>query len=64
MSFATFVVSRTLGDGVVVAERRVMSSDCSAISPPYAFSMSTRNALNSGVWVFASPTNGVSVLVM
>jgi hypothetical protein len=28
MSFATSSVSRTLGDGIVVAERRVMSSDC------------------------------------
>jgi hypothetical protein len=27
MSFATFCVSRTPGDGVVVAERAVMSSD-------------------------------------
>ena len=64
MSFATFCVSRTPGDGVVVEERRTMSSDCSAMSPPYARSMSTRNALNSGVFTLASPTNGVSVLVM
>jgi hypothetical protein len=27
ISFATSSVSRTLGDGLVVAERRVMSSD-------------------------------------
>src|SRR5258707_1159463 len=32
MSFATSVVSRTDGDGVVVAERRGVSSDCSAMS--------------------------------
>jgi hypothetical protein len=29
---ATFVASRTLGEGVVVAERRWMSRDCSAMT--------------------------------
>src|SRR5262245_39518974 len=32
ISFATSVVWRADGDGVVVAERRVMSSDCSAMA--------------------------------
>ncbi len=33
------------------------------LSSHHAFSTLTRNDLNSGVWVLASPTNGVSVLV-
>ena len=32
ISFATLVASRTLGEGVVVAERRWMSRDCSAMT--------------------------------
>ncbi len=32
MSLATLVVSRTLGLGLVVAERRSISRDCSAIA--------------------------------
>ena len=64
ISLATLPVtgSRTLGDGVVVAERRTMSRDCSAMSASYARSTLTMNDLNSGVWVLPSPTNGVSVL--
>src|SRR5437016_3038797 len=64
ISLATFSVWRTSGDGVVVAERAVISSDWSAIPPPYSLSMVTRNALNSGVFVFASPTEGVRVFAM
>src|SRR5574343_664148 len=65
ISLAISTVCRTCVDGVVVAERCLMSSDCSAISALlYAFSMLTRNALYSGVCVLASPTNGVRVLVM
>ena len=63
MSFATSVVVRTVGGVWVVAERRLMSSDCSVAmaSSPHATggemrSMSTRNALYSGVSMFASPT--------
>ena len=48
---------------VVVAERRTMSSDCSAIFS-YSFSTRTRNDLDSGVCELASPTKGVSVLAM
>jgi hypothetical protein len=32
ISFATFAVSRMLGEGVVVAERRWISRDCSAMA--------------------------------
>src|ERR1700761_4210103 len=68
ISFATVPVtgSRTPGGGVVVADRRLISNDCSAIFylAPYAFSTFTRNDLNSGVCEFASPTTGVNVLVM
>ena len=51
ISFATLPVtgSRTVGGGIVVAETRLISSDCNAISFPYAFSTFTRNDLNSGV---------------
>lgn len=64
ISLATSMVWRWLGESVVVAERRVMSNDCSGmIGSPYIFSMSTRKDLNSGVWEFASPTTGVRVLV-
>src|SRR5271167_2619330 len=64
MSFATSPVyaPRTCGSGSVVAERRMISSDCNGILLSYAFSTLTRNALNSGVCEFASPTDGVSVL--
>ena len=62
ISLATSVVCLAPGAGVVVAERRAISSDCSAMISPYAFSMLTRNALNSGVCALASPTKGVSVL--
>jgi homoserine acetyltransferase len=34
ISLATSVVCRTLGAGVVVAERRAISSDCNAMSYP------------------------------
>ena len=65
ISLAISVVARTMGDSVVVAERRAMSSDYSAMRASlYAFSMFTRNALYSGVWQLASPTTGVRVLVM
>ncbi len=65
ISFATVPVtgSRTDGAGKVVADRRLISSDCSAIASPYAFSTLTRNDLNSGVCELPSPTDGVSVLV-
>ena len=56
MSFATGICSRTSGGCVVVAERRLISSDWSGIAASYAFATFTRNALNSGVWVLASPT--------
>src|SRR6478672_9543322 len=64
ISLATSVVAsaRTFGDGVVVAERRMMSSDCSAMTVSYAFSTLTRNDLNSGVCELPSPTTGVKVL--
>src|SRR6478752_4201636 len=47
ISLATSVVAsaRALGEGVVVAERRMMSSDCSAMTDSYAFSTLTRNDL-------------------
>ena len=62
ISLATSVVWRTEGDGVVVAERCLISSDSNDdIDGLYALSMVTMNALYSGVCVFASPTNGVSV---
>src|ERR1700737_3045588 len=63
ISFATLPVtgSRTEGGWTVVADWRLISNDCSAISPPYAFSTFTRNDLNSGVCEFPSPTDGVSV---
>src|SRR5215467_806538 len=65
MSLETSTVSRADGGGVVVAERCLRSSDCSDdMAAPYAFSMVTMNALYSGVCVFASPTNGVSVFAM
>ena len=48
--------------GRVVAERRMISSDCSAMLSSYTFSTLTRNDLNSGVCELASPTDGVSVL--
>src|SRR5687768_5078495 len=60
MSLATSSVVRTWGLGVVVAERAAMSSDCNE-DMAQAFSMLTMNDLYSGVCVFASPTNGVSV---
>src|SRR6266403_432493 len=68
MSLATVPVyaSRTPGGAVVVAERRTMSRDCSAMSdhlqPAHSFSTLTRNDLNSGVCEMPSPNNGVSVL--
>src|SRR6266404_1430747 len=68
MSLATVPAydSRTPGGAVVVAERRTMSSDCSAMSERlhllHSFSTLTRNDLNSGVCELASPTTGVSVL--
>ena len=58
---------RTDGGVIVVAEMRMKSCDCKLdMSVPYAtgaatFSTLTRNALNSGVCVLASPTEGVSV---
>ena len=63
MSLATSPVyaSRSEGDGSVVAERRLISRDCNAMAPPYAFSTFTRNDLNSGVCELPSPTMGVSV---
>src|SRR6185369_4132662 len=54
--------ARAPGEGVVVAERRTMSSDCSAMTISYAFSTLTRNDLNSGVCELPSPTTGVKVL--
>ncbi len=65
ISLATVPVtgSRAVGGGVVVADTRLMSSDCNAISgSPYAFSTFTRNDLNSGVCELPSPTDGVRVL--
>src|SRR6266853_1485341 len=68
MSLATVPVyaSRTPGGAVVVAERRTMSSDCSAMSERlhliHSFSTLTRKDLNSGVCELPSPTTGVSVL--
>src|SRR4029077_5322233 len=70
MSLATVPVyaPRTSGEGVVVSERRMMSRDCRAISVSlrltHSFSTLTRKDLNSGVCELASPTDGVSVLVM
>ncbi len=50
-----------------LADRRPLGSRGGAgnhvLSSHHAFSTLTRNDLNSGVWVLASPTNGVSVLV-
>src|SRR5690606_9935142 len=54
--------SRTLGEGVVVAERRLISNDCNAMAYSYTFSSLTRKDLVSGVCELPSPTGGVSVL--
>src|SRR5690606_9564401 len=54
--------SRSLGMGVVVAERLLISNDCNAMAYSYAFSTLTRKDLNSGVCVLPSPTGGVRVL--
>src|SRR3981081_4535571 len=68
MSLATVPAydSRTPGGAVVVAERRTMSSDCSAMSESlhllHSFSTLTRNDLNSGVCALASPTTGANLL--
>ena len=61
MSFATSSVLRALGGSVVAAERALTSSEL-PLAMAHAFLTSTRNALYSGVWMFASPTAGVSVL--
>src|SRR5262245_28633356 len=68
--FATSTSRPGGGVSVTVAERRMTSNGLNvAIScPPYATgpelgSMLTRNALNSGVSMLASPTKGVSELV-
>ena len=77
ISLATSTVAlRTCGGTSVEAERRRMSRDCMVAivlpSSAYAtagcagavvFFTSTRNALYSGVWTLASPTDGVMMLV-
>jgi hypothetical protein len=61
ISLATSIALRTPGGVKVVADRRVISRDCRGMAPSYAFWTSTRNALYSGVWMLASPTDGVRV---
>ena len=59
INFATGPAAwRACGGAVVVAERFWIWSDCLDGMSPDAFSMLTRNDLNSGVYEFASATYG------